>query len=77
MKMAEIVKFTGCTYLPAKPKDILQQAKKWGMDSCIVIGFDGEANLKFGGTTCELGEILEMLELAKKFAVDNIIARRL
>lgn len=75
--MAEIVKFTGLTYLPAKPKDILQQAKKWEMQKCIVIGFDEGSNLKFGGTTCELGEILAMLELAKKFAVDNMIAREL
>ena len=46
------------------------------MESCIVIGFDKDAVLKFGGTTCELGEILEMIELAKKFAIDNIIARK-
>lgn len=75
--MAEIVEFTETTFLPAKPKDILQQAKKWEMESCIVIGFDRDANLKFGGTTCELGQILELLELAKKFAIANIIARTL
>lgn len=75
--MAEIIKFSGNTFLPAKPKEILQSAKKWGMRDCVVIGFDDNNELKFGGTTCEAGEVLMMLKLAEKFLLEYNFTRTL
>lgn len=73
--MAEIVKFNGNTILPTTPKSILQQAKSWGMERCLVVGEDAEGNLKFGGSFCDAGDVLMLLELAKKFIIDNHFAR--
>jgi hypothetical protein len=74
--MAEVVKFPGNTLLPTTPKKILQQAKSWDMDRCLVIGEDAEGKLKFGGSFCEAGDVLMMLELAKKFILENHFARQ-
>ncbi len=73
--MAEIVKFTGNTLMPTTPKSILTQAKKWEMDRCIIIGETKGGELKFGGSFCEAGDVLMLLELAKKFIIENHFAR--
>lgn len=75
--MAEIINFSGNTFADCDATTILEQAKDWEMKKCVVIGFDEDSNLKCGGTTCELGQILELLELAKKFVVDNRIMRKI
>ena len=73
--MAEIIKFSGLTSLPEPPKTLLQKAKKWGMKKCIVIGTDAEGKTIFGGSFSDAAEIVLLLELAKKFVLENDIAR--
>lgn len=73
--MSDVVKFPGNTTLPSDPATVLEQAKEWGMEHCVIIGMDSEQKLKFGGSTCDAGDILMLLELARKFVVDNHFAR--
>lgn len=73
--MADIVKFPGNTLVATTPKAILTQAKKWDMDRCIIIGETKSGEMKFGGSFCEAGDILILLEMAKKFIIENHFAR--
>ncbi len=75
--MTDIINFTGTTFLPEPPKSLLQKAKKWGMNRCIVIGFDENEQMIFGGSFAESGDILMLLELAKKHLLENQLARQI
>ena len=73
--MAEIINLSGVNFLPETPKSVLQKAKKWGMKRCIVIGFDENERVIFGGSFSDAGDILMLLELAKKHLLENLLAR--
>lgn len=73
--MADVIPFTGLTYAKDDPEAILEKAKVWNMERCVIIGYDEKENMKFGGSFCEAGEILMLLELAKKFIIENHFAR--
>jgi hypothetical protein len=73
--MAEILQFNGVTFLPESPKAMLQKAKKWDMKRCVVIGFDANGEMVFGGSFAEAGDILMLLELARQFVVNNHFGR--
>lgn len=73
--MAEFLLFDGLTSLPESPESVLDKAKEWGMEKCIIVGYSPEGRMIFGGSFCEPGEIVLLLELAKKFVIDNEIMR--
>lgn len=73
--MADVLNFTGLTYAKDDPVAILEKAKGWDMERCVIIGYGEKENLRFGGSFCEAGEILMLLELAKKFIIENHFAR--
>jgi hypothetical protein len=62
--MPDTLKFTGNTTLPISAESLLEDAKGWEMDKCLVLGWkDGE--FVFGGTHCQVGENLLLLEVAR------------
>lgn len=69
--MGNIVQFPGNTCIPESAESFLNKAKEWEADSCIVIGLNKNEELLFGGNLSEVGEIILLLEMAKKFIVDN------
>lgn len=73
--MSKVIDFPGLQYGDTTPETVLEQAKNWGMDRCIIIGFTDDALFKFGGSFSDLGEILILLEFAKKFVIENEFAR--
>lgn len=62
--MADVLKFSGNTTLPISADSILEDAKGWGMTKCLVLGWQ-DGKFIFGGTHCEVGENLLMLEVAR------------
>lgn len=63
--MADILRFTGTTINDGLSEDALETAKGWGMERCVIIGFDQDNKLKFGGSTSDIAQIVMLLELAK------------
>lgn len=73
--MAEILKYEGLTTLSEPAESVLEKAKGWGMDRCVIIGYRQDGSLAFGGNHAEAPEILMLLELAKKWLLENNFAR--
>lgn len=67
----KVIPFTGFTTLSEPCESLLEKAKLWGMEKCLVIGIDEEGALLFGGSFWNEGESILMLERAKKIIVDN------
>ena len=70
--MGKIIEFTGDTCVDLPPENLLEKAKGWEMEHCLVIGYDDEGDLCFGGTTCETSDILFLLERAKMYLMDGV-----
>lgn len=60
-----IVEFTGITKLDIPPDRILSKAIG-NMSQCVIIGYDKEGELYFASSQADGGEVLWLLELAKK-----------
>ena len=75
--MADILPMQGITFAPETPESVLEKAKAWGMERCIILGFDEHGGLISGGSFCEAGDIVLLLEMAKKFIVENEIGRQM
>ena len=73
--MADILHWSGLTVLPETPKNLLKKASKWGMERCIVIGYDKDNKMILGGSFSEAADIVMLLEMAKQFVLNNNIAR--
>lgn len=69
--MAEILQFTGMTTLDEPPPQLLEKAKAWGMTRCVVVGFDEQGELCFGGSFGDTACALLMLKLAERQLLDN------
>ena len=60
-----VIQFPGITTADWPVEVALEKAKSWGMESCVIIGFDKDEKLIFGCSTSENGKIMIMLEAAK------------
>ena len=69
--MGDVVGFTGITTIDCSAEDALEKAKEWGMDSCVVAGFDKDNGFHFGGSTSDIARIVLILELAKKHILEQ------
>ncbi len=58
---AEVVPFPGDTKIDEPPEGVLEKAKAWGMERCIVLGWKEDGTFCFGGSFSELGEIILLL----------------
>jgi len=52
----EIVRF-----VTERPEAVLETAKGWDMERCIILGWKGDGTFCFGGSFSELGEIILLL----------------
>lgn len=64
--MGDILKFTGDTILDIPADELLDAAKTWGMVKCVVVGFNEDNELCFGGSTSDVPMINWLLDLAKQ-----------
>jgi len=62
-----VIDFHGITTVDELPELVLEKAKLWGMEHCVIIGHDGDGLLQFGSSTSSAKEILFLLERAKHF----------
>lgn len=69
--MSNVIKFTGATTNDIEPDVILESAKNEMLSECLVIGFQPDGQLYFAGSTGDVGQILTMIELAKKQLMDG------
>lgn len=70
--MAEVVRFPGITRIPDDPSVALEKAKYWGMSRVVIVGWDADGALIFGGSHSELAETMLLLELAKKRLLETV-----
>ncbi len=70
--MTNVINFTGETILPCDANRSLQAAKDWGMEQCVIIGMKPDGTPMYGGNTSDAGDILIMLEITKKFILENM-----
>lgn len=73
---AEILSFTGMTCVDEPPEQLLEKAKAWGMERCVVVGFDEAGELCFGGSFGDTACALLMLKLAERQLLDNSVDAR-
>lgn len=62
-----ITPFTGFTRHPEPPESLLEKAKLWGMDKCVVIGTNENDELIFGGSFSGEADILFLVMRALWF----------
>ena len=62
----KIIPFGGITYLDLPTDRILEEAKGDCSDGVVIIGFDDEGELYFASSMADGGEVIWLLELAKK-----------
>ena len=67
-----IVQFTGTTILPDTSESVLEKAKQWGLSKVMVVGLSEDNDLLFGGSFSEAGDMLLVLEWAKKAILDTL-----
>lgn len=67
--MSNIINFTGHTVKDIPVEDVLEGAKS--LISCIVIGEDTDGNLCVASSKGNLAEIIYLLELAKKYMLED------
>lgn len=67
-----VLQFTGLTTVDVPPSEVLELAKRWGMETCIVLGETEEGELCIGGNTCNLAEIITLLVRAQHWCVTEI-----
>ena len=75
--MGDVINMGGMTTAPDTPENVLEKAKDWNMKECIVIGLDEDGDLTFGGTSCELRDILHLLKLAEWFVQEYDFKRHI
>lgn len=63
---ADILAFTGDTKIQDRPETVLEKAKGWGMERCIVLGWKEDGSFCFGGSFSELGEIVLLLRCGEQ-----------
>lgn len=63
--MAEIIRFPGVSRLDLNPNVILEEALKKGLQSAVVIGFDGEGEDFFSSSVADAGDVLYFLRRAE------------
>ena len=64
--MTEFYRFSGQTTVDTPANDLLEVAKLWGMEKVMVIGFDDDGDLCFGGNFSDHPLINFMLDKAKQ-----------
>lgn len=67
--MGEVIHIPGLTKVDEPPESILEKAKSWEMEHCVVVGYDSDGRLAFGGTTSNLEKIITLLERAKHWCI--------
>lgn len=70
--MGAVINLPTITTVDMQPADVLEKAKGWGMEHCLVIGHNDKGDLQFGGTTSDLEKIVLLLERAKLWCIREI-----
>lgn len=70
--MTNVINFTGETIVETDAERVLEAAKDWGMDQCVIMGMKPDGTPMYGGNTSDAGDILIMLEITKKFILENM-----
>ena len=60
-----VIEFPGMTKVDYTPAYLMEKAREWDMEHCLIVGCTKEGELKFGGTTCDTAKILLLLERAR------------
>ena len=60
--MGDVIRIDGITVVDEAPLVLLEMAKRWGMEHCIIVGYDSDGILAFGGTTSDHEKIIALLQ---------------
>lgn len=60
-----VVQWPGITNADITPDYLMDKAREWDMEHCLVIGHTESGELRFGGTTCDTAGVLLLLERAR------------
>lgn len=72
--MNEVVKWRGLVYGAKNPADVLEKAKGWGMEGCLIVGFNAEGHFIWGSSLSEIDKMNLMLDLAKRELLRHVLA---
>lgn len=67
-----VIEFPGLTKVDFTPDFLMDKARKWDMEHCLIIGHTETGQLRFGGTTCDTAEVLLLLERARIVIMDDL-----
>jgi hypothetical protein len=65
MRADNVVDFGGVTYLDLEPDRVFEKAIG-NVDSVVIIGFDKEGDFYFASSKADAGEVIWLMEMAKK-----------
>lgn len=70
--MTNLVIFDGITLMDEPFEQLLEKAKEWPINRCLVVGYDAEGAVLVGGSFSDIPEIVLLLEAAKRFFIEDI-----
>ncbi len=70
-----VIEWPGVTTVDFTPDFVLDKAREWDMEHCLVVGHTKDGELRFGATTCDVAEVLLLLERARINLMNEITER--
>ena len=64
--MGEVLEFTGATKVDIPPEKVIEGASEERLKSVFIVGWDQDDNLFMASSDGSIGEILHLLEIAKR-----------
>ena len=68
--MGDVTDFPGLRYDREEPEAILEKAKGWDLEDCVVIGVRDDGEIMVGGNTSDPQLIVYLLAVAQKEVLD-------
>jgi hypothetical protein len=72
--MGEVIEASFVTRLDIPAERILRKAQDADLSTAVVIGWDADGDFYFASTAADGGDVLWLLELAKKKLLEAVVA---
>lgn len=70
-----VIQWPGITKADFTPVFLIDKARDWDMEHCLIVGQTHDGDLRFGATTSDTAEVLLLLERARINLMNELTER--
>lgn len=70
-----VIEFPGDTKVDFTSEYLMDKARDWDMEHCLIVGQTADGDLRFGATTSDTAEVLLLLERARINLMNELTER--